>query len=1116
MNSINNTTPPHLSSGGGGANGNVNITASLGIHASSTIALQQQQQKQQQQQPPLPPHSDNVEEELSRIQSALRAVFSPHQNVPQQAAAAAAPPQQQHEWLHQRHWADRYLTSFQGTTVAWMVCDRLLQLGDHEQPHELDGMFGQQCRFFAAQTLHTKCRTDIHQLPPSSLPSLRDSLWQHLRRYTPTNNTTSTATNFSALTTRLALCVSALAVQMGWTTILDDLLSSSSSTLLSTSSLLQANNNNSNNTSTLSTTAADHQQQQQQQQQQLALLILRVLPEECASDRLLLLDDALRFQMRDHLVAKASQVFLFLQDLLHQIPTTTPQGSSFTAGGSSTKVVSSEQQYTHIFEAFHTWIRWVPVQPQSLVETPLLPTCVQALQQSSHVLEPAADVLVEILRMYPSHTYGNEGLVQVMIPLLLTQLPLEQALQSSNEDVWRAYCRVVTELGESYMSVIVSTAQFAQASTLVEWVLKCSGQIRDAEIASITLHFWYRLVMDLESMEPYDYRQELIDAYTPHLLSLMDVCANSLMKFPKDWMMTDDQQPDEDDDRWDDFYRHRFYVSETVEDCCRLLGGHTVLKRMGDLLQRHVQAAQAAAVVKTPDQAMVESWQGMESCLACIIAVHRFVPSDESDVLPFVFQLIPQLPTNIRPLRFTASKTVGKFASWLAMHPDFLQPLLPYLAQGLSIPECAPAAAVAIKELCECSNQSFAIAEPVLQLYQDITAQPGRLALKDELQILEGVCRALSRQTQDRQEDGITLLRRLAQPIGNQLAASVSDPSASPRRILPEIERLTVIIQYLKVPQTPPNHHPLVDLMSSTWSLLDMATNRFPHDNMLAEKICRLHKHALRAVGAKAYAVVLDALIQQLVQSFERTHQSPFLYAASICITEYGPDPAYSKRLYDMVAAMAGTAFSFLRNQEEMTNHPDVVEEFFYLMERFIGHCPEPLITSPLLQSLFQCAAVGMRLDHPGANKGTLKFVETTISYGLSLREQNKPDCQSALERILTSEGQAIVYNLALAIMGDLPMSYNNHSNQIPEILWKLNLLCPGLLAQWLLASFNAANLSSLTDGGASFAVPERAKMDFMGALDTGLARDEFSLAARAFQSACERERRFRKMQRSS
>lgn len=943
----------------------------------------------------LPPHSESVEEELQRVQLALSAVFSatPHAESPQ--------------WFHHRQSADRYLTSFQATALSWMVCDRLLASDD------------EQTRFFAAQTLHTKCRASIAELPRDSLPSLRDSLLKHL-------NDACRRSPGSPVTTRLALCISALAVQMSWT-LIGDLLSA------------------------------------QQPYPLIVLPIFRVLPEECASDRLLLEDEACRFAMRDHLVSHASQVFEYLF-----------QQSKRDA--SSTKTVLS---------AFHTWVRYVPVYPQSFVEADLLRATVSALIAPSRrdLVEPAADVVIEILRMYPSHHFGTEALVKVMIPLL-SRLPIDQALRQEDEDVLRAYCRVVVEMGESYMSWILST-EHQQASALVGWVLQCSA-LTNTEIASITLHFWYRMVMDLEAIEPYDWRQELIDYYTPHLLNLVNACVTSLMRYPSDI----DDLPE---DQIDDLNRHRFYVAETVEDCCRLLGGHVLLQRMNELFANELERV-------NPHQ-FANHWQGIESTLACISAIHRFVPSDEAELLPKCFQLIPQLPASIEPLRYTASKTIGKFASWLAMHAKLLEPLLPYLSAGLSVPLCAPAAAVAIKELCECSNQNFALAEPVLQLYQEITVQQGRqLDLADELQILEGVCRALSRQIQDTRVASTTFLQPLAQPIGVRLTAAVNDAQSSPRRILPEIERLTVIVQHLTVatpdPATP---HPIVELLSSTWTLLDTATNRFPNDVMLAEKICRLHKHAMRSIGARAYAPVLDHLIRQLVTSFDRTRQSPFLYAASICITEYGSDPAYAQRLFDMVSTMAKTVFDFLKNFEGFTNHPDVVEEFFYLMGRMVSHCPDLLIKSPLLVTLLQCAVVGMRLDHHGANRGTLRFVDNTISYGLSLREQSKPENQAALERALAQEGQAIVGNLALAMMGDLP----SYSNQIPEILWKLNLLCPNYLAQWLATAFEAVA-----------ALPERAKNDFMGALDTGLARDEFSLAARSFQSACERERRFRQMQR--
>jgi len=61
-------------------------------------------------------------------------------------------------------------------------------------------------------------------------------------------------------------------------------------------------------------------------------------------------------------------------------------------------------------------------------------------------------------------------------------------------------------------------------------------------------------------------------------------------------------------------------------------------------------------------------------------------------------------------------------------------------------------------------------------------------------------------------------------------------------------------------------------------------------------------------------------------------------------------------------------------------------------------YCPDPVAASPLLLSLAQCAVVGMQLQHSGTNKGTLKFLENMISYGLPLRELNMPETKAALE----------------------------------------------------------------------------------------------------------------------
>jgi transportin-3 len=963
----------------------------------------------------LPQHSGNVEEELQRIKMALHAVFSPH---PFKAATISQHEISDQRWWDQRVLADRYLTSFQSSSIAWMVCDRLLledstsvagSLDTNNISNSTSPEAVQQQRFFAAQTLHTKCRSDIHQLPVAALPSLRDSLLHNL--------TTCSLEGDVALTNRLAMCVSALAVQMSWTTIVTDLLQ---------------------------TTTTDPQKGA------LVMQLFKVLPEECASDRLILVDENIRYHMRDHLISSSSDVFAFLQ-----------QWTGL-----------AESAYQVLF----SWIRHVPVQPQALMHSNILDAAFRAVTEES-TMEAAADVIIEIYRMYPSHHNSNEGLVQKMIPLS-SKLPFEQALASDDEDVLRTYCRIITEMGESYMSLILSN-QYRQASQLVGWVLKCS-LIKEKEIASITLHFWFRLVIDMEAVEPYDFRQNLTDHYAPFLFQLVDVCTTHLMTYPQDFEQSQEYHMDE-------INRDRFYVSETIEDCCRLMGGQQVLHQLGNILRTECRRA---------GNSIVTQWQGVESCLNAILSVHKFIPSDEAEVLPFCFEMLTRLPTDIHPLRFTMSKMIGKYASWLVVHPQLLQPLLPFLAQGLSITLCAQASAVAIKELCECSNQQMSMGEPVLQLYTQISASPGLLDLKDELEVLEGVCRAISRQVQVTHEDSSIFVQRIIQPIGGRLSEKLNSPSCNPKQdVNPELDRLTVVVRFLSLPKSCEGANPIVDVVQSSWSLLETASNRYPQDTALVERICRFHKHALRTCGPAAYAPMIDPLMKQLVRSYERSHQAPFLYAASICVTEYGLDPSYSLKLFNGINAMATVSFTFLRSLDDLTQHPDVVEELFYLMGRMIQHCPEPLVMSPLLHSLFQCAAVGMQLDHRDANKGTLNFLENSISYGLSLQEQQKHECQQALERVVAAEGQLIVKNLMLSLMGELPAyTIDRGQGSVAGILWKINLLMPSMVGQWMTTALEKA--------------PERPRIDFTSILSSGLPREEFNVAVRGFMSACRRKPR--------
>ena len=841
------------------------------------------------------------------------------------------------------------------------------------------------------------------------------------------------------------------------------------------------------------------------------LELVRSIPEEADSGRLVIATDRPEEEelwgYRDMLRNSARIVLGLCERAI--VETTASAAASAAATATTTATRGFDVATTEaVLSCMQSWIRIVDMDPKLLEETRLIPWVFELLGDSNNGgFELAVDVLVELFRTYPSCRRGNEGLILSIIPraMALGQDvgPFQKAIQEEDEDGMRGYCRIFTEMGESYSSLILSHEEMNQGA-LVELVLRCSA-IPDPEIASITLHFWYRFVIGLEELEPFEYRQIKIDSFAEQLTRLLSICTN-LLKYPEG-------VEDLSADRLDDIEVNRSYFADTVDDCCRLLGGDAVLRNVGSALEKECHR-----VAALPQNRQVTDWHGIEAYLFAIQTIAMYVPSDEPQVIPFVMGLIPQLPTQVPLLRSTAYRVVGKYAPWLGRHPSHLQPLLPYLAEGLSIAKCAYSSAVAIREICE---NCHTMGDAAIQLYDGIVAarnlQRGTagsggddivIDLKNELEVLEGVCKAIS--TKLISDPSISsdvingYINHLAQPVMASMKVIASpEYAASPKQISAELSRLTVLIQHLRLPKQSSLSRSdfIVSLMRESWPMLDSVSKKHPRDFGCGEKLCRLHKHAMRECGAASYAPMLEPLAEQIVKNFSLSILSPYLYLASICVSEFGRNQAYSQLLFDMMANLSTTVFNSCRTADDLTAHPDVVEEFFYLAGRMMNYCPGSLVRSPLLNSILQYAAMGMKLDHRDANRGTFNFLEATVSYSLKLRTASRLSVDeqanlAALENAILSEGEPLVVNLAQALLGDLPAYRLDHgSGSIAGVLFYLNMLCPQLLIQWIQPPLVSA--------------PEHAKSAFLGSLQSQVSRrDEFNLNVRKFTSVCERSRK--------
>ncbi|CAM9816700.1 unnamed protein product [Phaeothamnion confervicola] len=248
----------------------------------------------------------------------------------------------------------------------------------------------------------------------------------------------------------------------------------------------------------------------------------------------------------------------------------------------------------------------------------------------------------------------------------------------------------------------------------------------------------------------------------------------------------------------------------------------------------------------------------------------------------------------------------------------------------------------------------------------------------------------------------------------------------------------------------------------------------------------------MRTLG-RQFTPLLEGLVRLVVEQFARALGSPLLYLSSIVVTDFGREPGYAAPLFEMLQRLSAAAAPCLESLDHLTAHPDVVEEYFYLVERVLSHCPEPLVVSPLLESVLMCGTEGLRLHHREARKGVLSCLETLVGLGLpgggrhggggrdsggssgggdgrAAVAMNGDDADGdssvhrlRIEALLASRGAELVQGLVGCCVGDLPAyALDGPSGSVAGLMWKLTLLRPQWMQEWMAASLAQVNGSTV------------------------------------------------------
>ncbi|XP_077276129.1 transportin 3 isoform X2 [Temnothorax americanus] len=714
---------------------------------------------------------------------------------------------------------------------------------------------------------------------------------------------------------------------------------------------------------------------------------------------------------------------------------------------------------------------WITVHAIPLKAVPSSEVVVYALQVlSNHMAvsqlhETATDCICVILQVLGEDSNTNRGsdnetsvqLQQLQLCLFTSVMNLEQPyhLSVAHEDMEKSisYCRIFTELAETFLDTIVTGSGDGKqhyAIKILDLVLTCVGH-HDYEVAQITFNLWYRLSEILYQKNSDD----LNTIFRPHIERLIGALCRHCQMEPDHLGLVEEGGGGEE------FADFRNRVSDLIKDVVFVVGSSHCFRQMFSSLTGG--PGPQGQSIHAP------TWDSSEAALFIMQAVAKNILPEENDVVPKVVEAILNLPENTHiAVRYTSILLLGELCEWVDRHPQSLEPVLNFLLDCLNQKGLGSAASGAL--LCICSACQVHMTTHFSGLLQ-IARSLDNFAISNDAAIglLKGVSIILGRLPQ---EEIAPAMRELccfqASSLWSLLADGVQIERGTKTDPVIWLDRLAAIFKYTN-PQIFDDPHPCQPVVTEMWPVLSNVCETYQRDVRVIERCCRCIRFAVRCVGNQS-AHLLEPIVKQIVPLYTVHKHSCFLYLGSILVDEYATESECVWHLVNMLQAFIAPTFALLEQEDGLKNHPDTVDDLFRLCARFLQRAPIPLLHSPVMGSIVDCAIMACSLDHRDANSSVMKFFYDLIHSGRTCKEESNYTIRRQLvQNILQEKGQTLVIKLLHASVFDLS-SYMQ--SDVADVMIELKRSDTDLLSKWLEEAIKT--MPSQNAGGAPTATPEQ------------------------------------------
>ncbi|ORX98968.1 ARM repeat-containing protein [Basidiobolus meristosporus CBS 931.73] len=819
---------------------------------------------------------------------------------------------------------------------------------------------GLEARLFAAQTFRAKITYDLKELDTNARNSLRDSLLNLLHQFRAGPN---------IIITQLCLSIANLALQANdWEDPVKQLIQLYASNPETAGCLLE---------------------------------FLSVLPEEISGDRKVpISDEDYQRRSKELLASNSGEVLQLLVVYMQN-------------SGNNVDV------QIKLFKCLYSWLKTRNIHIMTLHGNPLLDLSFEALN-SEDLFDVAVDVVCEIIDQ-TSDIGQSMPLIEKIYPKLTPLRELMKQIDTDDGDKYKAFCRIFTEAGEAYLSLVVEN--FGAFRGIIEGIVECVA-FPSLDIVPMTFNFWFSLANQLSDSKYAQVKPQFFDIYR----SLIDIIIGHL-HYPQDLNAWTAEQRD-------DFRNFRHEIGDVLKDCCYVLGSQETLSRPYSILVKCI----------TDPSFDRSNWQVIEAPLMSLRSMGAEVDSSENVVVPEIMKILPNLPLHSK-IRYAATLVIARYTFWTAEHPEFIPFQLDYISAGFDDPEVVAASAMALKYLCKDCNKL--LIDYLNQLHPFYISASKSLSQGDLIEITEALAHVISAVPMDKI---LSTLQTFCLPIAqglHEIARKGQGASESEVRQAGDlVDQIATFFQYV-IPSNTSEANPLIQLISELWPVCDSLLVNFGGNVHLAENISKYFKCCV-VYYRKDFLPLLPNFLERLVETFDRTGLGCYLWVAKKTIDEYSGQAQHDGiPLLGVAEKLSSSMFRFVK-EKGFQEIPDVVEDYFQMMTIFIEEMYTTFVQSPLLMPVFQCGMAGFSLEHHRALSAIFHFY--TQLFTITARHKTDPALVDPISKTLQEVGASFVGLLINGLIHSFPLDF---VSDVGTIMGFMAEVFPSESRQWVAYAIN-------------------------------------------------------------